>query len=88
MDILINYNCFARLDLIEAMQNLLYLPLRMDDATLLAIRAWKVSGTDDDKRFVLIAYLLELVYDLMIAPGDNVSLNARFEQCHGQVSLD
>ena len=35
-----------------------------DDVTLFAIKEWRISGTEMEKRFVLVAYLLELVYDL------------------------
>ena len=59
-----------------------------DAATLNSIKDWKFTGTETDKRLTLVAYLFELVYDLMIAPGDNVSMNGGFEQCHGHVSSD
>jgi hypothetical protein len=32
----------------------------------------------------MIAYLFELVYDLMIVPDDNVSVNAGFESFNGR----
>ena len=59
-----------------------------DTATLKFVKEWNVRGTEKDKRLTLIAYLFELVYDLMIAPGDNVSVNGGFEQCHGYVEKE
>jgi hypothetical protein len=47
-----------------------------DDATLSCIRRSRIDATEDGKRTQMIAYLFELVYDLMIAPDDNVSVNA------------
>ena len=32
----------------------------------------------------MIAYLVELAFDLSISIIDNVSLNAGFESCHGE----
>ena len=59
-----------------------------DTATLKFVKEWNVRGIEKDKRLTLIAYLFELVYDLMIAPGDNVSVNGGFEQCHGYVEKE
>ena len=37
----------------------------------------------DTKAATMIAYLAELLYDIMISPIDNVSVNPGFESCHG-----
>ena len=37
----------------------------------------------DKKATTMISYLIELVYDIMISPIDNVSVNPGFESCHG-----
>jgi len=51
-----------------------------------AINKWNVTGTTKEKQLVLASSLFELVYDLMIAPGNNVSVNGGFESCHGYVT--
>ena len=62
--------------------------LDWDDITLDAIKKWKVTGTEKDKRLMLVAYLFELVYDLMLSSHDCVSLNPGFESCHGFYGQD
>jgi hypothetical protein len=42
-----------------------------------------VGGTDEDRQVRMAAYLIELVYDLMVSPRDCVSDSAGFEQCLG-----
>ena len=37
----------------------------------------------DTKATTMLSYLAELVYDIMISPIDNVSVNPGFESCHG-----
>ena len=54
-----------------------------DKVTLSAISKWNVAGTEKDKQRMLVAYLFELVYDLMLSPSACVSLNPGFESCHG-----
>ena len=54
-----------------------------DDVTLTAISKWNVAGTKEDKQKMLVAYLFEFVYDLMLSPSACVSLNPGFESCHG-----
>ena len=54
-----------------------------DDVTLTAISKWNVPGTKEDKQRMLVAFLFEFVYDLMLSPSDCVSLNPGFESCHG-----
>jgi len=53
--------------------------------TMNAINKWNVTGSTKDKQLVLVSYLFELVYDLMIAPGNNVffdlSHRVTFSQC-------
>ena len=57
-----------------------------DEKTLEAIDGWNISAKNkDEKQLHLVSYLFEFVYDLMIAPGDNVSVNPGFESCHGHV---
>ena len=41
------------------------------------------ANTEEEKRLMMVSYLFEFVYDLMLAPGDNVSLNPGFERCTG-----
>ena len=55
----------------------------LDDVTLTAISKWNVAGTKKDKQKMLVAYLFEFVYDLMLSPSACVSLNPGFESCHG-----
>ena len=45
----------------------------------------KFAGCDTliQKQLHVVAYLLELVYDLMISPRDNVSRSPGFETCIG-----
>ena len=57
-----------------------------DVTTMNAINKWNVTGTTKEKQLVLVSYLFELVYDLMITPGNNVSVNGGFESCHGYVT--
>ena len=57
-----------------------------DVTTMNAINKWNVTGTTKEKQLILVSYLFELVYDLMIAPGNNVSVNGGFESCHGYVT--
>jgi len=52
------------------------------------IQNWNVTGTQADKQLMMVSYLFELVYDLMISPADNVSLNGGFESCHGVFGED
>ena len=35
----------------------------------------------DEKQLHLVSYLFEFVYDLMIAPGENIFVNPGFESC-------
>ena len=56
-----------------------------DKPTMEAIGKWNLSGTKKDKQLVLVSYLFDLVYDLMNAPGNIVSVNGSFETCHGFV---
>ena len=50
------------------------------DAVIAKVRAAKFRGASlQDKQLRMISYLLELVYDLMIAPDDNVSEKPGFE---------
>ena len=59
-----------------------------DDATIKAINNWNVHGTKKEKQLMLVAYLFELVYDLMLSPTYCVSLNPGFESCHGYFGED
>ena len=59
-----------------------------DDVTVDYIKKWKVNGTVIDKQLIIVSYLFELVYDIMISPADNVSLNGGFESCHGVFGED
>ena len=52
------------------------------------IETWKVNGTVVDKQLIMVSYLFELVYDIMISHADNVSLNGGFESCHGVFGED
>ena len=52
------------------------------------IKKWKVTGTVIDKQLIMVSYLFELMYDMMISPADNVSLNGGFESCHGVFGED
>jgi len=45
-----------------------------DDVTMDHIKKWKVHGTVLDKQLIMVSYLFELVYDMMISPADNVSV--------------
>ena len=49
------------------------------------IDALKLRGrnTTIQKRADVIAYLIELCYDIAISPADNVSQNPGFESCLG-----
>ena len=59
-----------------------------DDVTMDHIKKWRVNGTVVDKQLIMVSYLFELVYDMMISPADNVSLNGGFESCHGVFGED
>mmetsp|Transcript_25924 Transcript_25924/g.29953 ORF Transcript_25924/g.29953 Transcript_25924/m.29953 type:complete len:304 (+) Transcript_25924:1082-1993(+) len=45
-----------------------------DDETMDHIKKWKVTGRVIDKQLIMVSYLFELVYDMMISPADNVSV--------------
>ena len=53
-----------------------------------AIDNWNVHGTKKEKQLMLVTYLFELVYDLMLSPTYGVSLNPGFESCHGYFGQD
>ena len=57
-----------------------------DVTTMNAINKWNVTGTTKEKQLVLVSYLFELVYELMIAPGYNMSISDGFKSCHGYVT--
>mmetsp|Transcript_8709 Transcript_8709/g.9977 ORF Transcript_8709/g.9977 Transcript_8709/m.9977 type:complete len:198 (-) Transcript_8709:44-637(-) len=40
-----------------------------DDVTMDHIKKWKVHGTVLDKQLIMVSYLFELVYDMMISPA-------------------
>ena len=52
----------------------------------LLLESLYLCGTTKEKQLVLVSYLFELVYDLMIAPGNNVSVNGGFESRYGYVT--
>ena len=54
-----------------------------DDGTMKHIQNCNVMETQADKQLMMVSYLFELIYDLMIRPTDNVSLNGCLELCHG-----
>ena len=61
--------------------------LDWDRETMTAINKWNLKGTQKEKQLHLVSYLFEFIYDLMIAPADNVSVNPGIESesCHGFV---
>ena len=40
------------------------------------------------KQLNMVGYLIEIFYDLCLAPGDNVSMNPGFERCLLDFSRD
>ena len=44
-----------------------------------------MAGTKKDKQKMLVAYLFEFVYDLMLSPSACVSLNPGFETWYGYI---